>query len=88
MRRGEFANRRDGARVDFDGGQGGRFRGKQRAREPARARTDLHDMTAIERAGLPGDRGRQVKIEQKMLTERPFGIEPVPREDIAQPVNR
>ena len=68
--RGDLAERRDRALVALDRDHARGAFGEQRARQPARARADLDDGDAVERAGGARDAAGQVEIEQEVLAER------------------
>ena len=57
---------------------------QQGARQSARARPDLIDGLAVERARHCRNSGQQLPVEDEVLTESLACLEPVPRDDVAQ----
>src|SRR5438045_2262207 len=81
------AHRRAPVALDRDDAAG--IRCEQRARQPARPRTDLDDVHAAERPALivrggARDAPRHIQIEDEILPEAPPRHEPMPRDDLAQ----
>jgi len=80
----DLVERRDRAVVALDRDHPARARCQQRTGEPARPRTDLHDVDARERTRRAGDAGGEVEIEKKILAERLLGSETVSAYHLAE----
>ena len=79
-----FAERRDRAVVALDRDHPARAGCEQRTGEPARPRTDLHDVDAREGTRRAGDAGGEVEVEKKILAERLLGSETVSAYHLAE----
>ena len=79
-----LAERRDRAVVALDRDHPARARCEQRTGEPARPRTDLHDVDARERTRRAGDASSEVEVEKKILAERLLGSETVSAYHLAE----
>ena len=81
--RGDFLQRRKASRVALDRDDMRALR-QQSPRQPAGAGADLDDGRIIERSGGAGDARGEIEVEEKILAERFFRVEPVTRDDLAQ----
>ncbi len=70
--RRDFAKRRYGALVAFDGDDPASATREQGPRQPAGTRADFDYGHALKRLGGPSDARRQIEIKQKILAERFF----------------
>ena len=84
LRFGHLSHDRDGSVVHLDGGDAGGWGIEQSARQTARTRPDLHHVSASQLAGRPSDAGRQIAVQQEVLTEGTAGVEPVAGNDLPQ----
>ena len=78
----QFGDGDSGARVDFDGDDllGGAV--EQGAGQAAGARPDLDEVAPGEVAGLAGDMGDQVGVEQEVLAQAAAGVQAVAGNDV------
>src|SRR6202023_23321 len=81
---GKFAQRRQAARVAFDGDHLRGALGEERAGQAAGSGADLDDADSVERPGRAGDAPGQVEVKQKILAERSFRGEIIGSDDVAQ----
>ena len=68
--RGNFLQGGDRALVMLDGDDALRAEREQRARQPARAGTDLNDGGVLERPGGTRDARGEIEVEQEVLAQR------------------
>jgi hypothetical protein len=80
--RDRFLEGWDQSSIELDGEHASASRRERHGKRPE-AGTDLHDVVSWSDVGVGGDRAGEVGIDQKVLTERPRGLDPVASREIS-----